>query len=112
MHVSRGISSQLPIRLNCRPELVKLVLRCPQPAHPSAADHSERELAILEQAIEMGPQVKPTADTGPDRREVAPCRASRRRRLAARCRPKKLRIQLSPIRLIVRQIIPSLLRTS
>jgi predicted MPP superfamily phosphohydrolase len=28
MHVSRGISGELPIRLNCPPELTKLVLRC------------------------------------------------------------------------------------
>jgi len=27
MHVSRGVSSALPIRLNCRPEVTKLVLR-------------------------------------------------------------------------------------
>jgi predicted MPP superfamily phosphohydrolase len=27
MHVSRGVSSELPIRLNCRPEVTKLVLR-------------------------------------------------------------------------------------
>ncbi len=30
MHVSRGISAELPIRLNCRPELTKLVLRNPK----------------------------------------------------------------------------------
>jgi uncharacterized protein len=34
MHVSRGISSELPIRLNCPPELAKLVLRCPASQHP------------------------------------------------------------------------------
>ncbi len=28
MHVSRGISAELPIRLNCPPELTKLILRC------------------------------------------------------------------------------------
>jgi predicted MPP superfamily phosphohydrolase len=28
MHVSRGVSAELPIRLNCRPELTKIVLRC------------------------------------------------------------------------------------
>jgi uncharacterized protein len=27
MHVSRGISAELPLRLNCRPELTKIVLR-------------------------------------------------------------------------------------
>ncbi|HZZ27441.1 MAG TPA: metallophosphoesterase [Pirellulales bacterium] len=27
MHVSRGISSELPLRINCRPELTKIVLR-------------------------------------------------------------------------------------
>lgn len=30
MHVSRGISSELPVRFNCRPELTKIILRSKQ----------------------------------------------------------------------------------
>jgi hypothetical protein len=30
MHVTRGISAELPLRLNCRPELTKLILRSPK----------------------------------------------------------------------------------
>lgn len=44
MHVSRGISSQLPIRLNCRPELIKLVFRCPKTTASSAEEPFEREM--------------------------------------------------------------------
>ncbi len=29
MHVSRGIAAETPLRLNCRPEVTKLSLRCP-----------------------------------------------------------------------------------
>lgn len=29
LHVSRGISGRHPLRWNCRPEIVKLILRCP-----------------------------------------------------------------------------------
>jgi predicted MPP superfamily phosphohydrolase len=29
MHVSRGLSGQYPLRFNCRPEVTKLILRCP-----------------------------------------------------------------------------------
>ncbi len=31
MHVSRGVSSLMPLRWNCLPEITKLVLRAPQP---------------------------------------------------------------------------------
>ena len=30
LHVTRGISGQYPLRLNCRPELTKLILRSPE----------------------------------------------------------------------------------
>ncbi len=29
MHVSRGLAAETPLRLNCRPEVSKLILRCP-----------------------------------------------------------------------------------
>lgn len=29
LHVSRGLSGEVPLRLNCRPEITRLVLRCP-----------------------------------------------------------------------------------
>ena len=31
LHVSRGLSAELPLRINCRPEISKLVLRSPRP---------------------------------------------------------------------------------
>lgn len=42
MHVSRGVSSELPLRFNCRPEISRLVLACPKTRQ---ARGSERQLA-------------------------------------------------------------------
>lgn len=37
MHVSRGVSGLLPLRINCRPELTKLVLRAGSPVRSTAS---------------------------------------------------------------------------
>jgi hypothetical protein len=46
MHVSRGISAEQPIRINCSPELTKLVLRCPAGAsvEPPGDEEASRTL--------------------------------------------------------------------
>ena len=31
LHVTRGVSGELPVRWNCPPEIVRLVVRCPKP---------------------------------------------------------------------------------
>lgn len=38
LHVSRGLSSEIPLRINCRPEITQLVLRC-----PSKTDSQEKQ---------------------------------------------------------------------
>jgi len=38
MYVTRGISGQYPLRLNCRPELTKLILRSPEVKFDEATD--------------------------------------------------------------------------
>ena len=67
LHVSRGLSGEVPLRLNCRPEITKIVLRCPQPSrrqHENATSttlsHSDRlpvaadpENAVLEDTLPL-----------------------------------------------------------
>ena len=44
LHVSRGISGETPLRLNCRGELAKLVLRSPQPTEQQTlSDYHQQE---------------------------------------------------------------------
>jgi predicted MPP superfamily phosphohydrolase len=50
MHVSRGISAELPIRLYCRPEVTKLVLRCSSgPAAAVPVRSGSRQTSLADQ---------------------------------------------------------------
>ncbi len=40
LHVSRGVSALQNLRINCRPELVRLVLRCGMPARAANPDYA------------------------------------------------------------------------
>ena len=46
LHVSRGLSGEVPLRLNCRPEITRLVLRCSQATkraeEKATLDHATR----------------------------------------------------------------------
>jgi predicted MPP superfamily phosphohydrolase len=57
LHVSRGISGEQTLRINCRPELTKLVLRCtalqPSPVRRSAVEHAPLPLGTLQVSTEL-----------------------------------------------------------
>lgn len=53
LHVSRGLSGEVPLRLNCRPEVTKVVLKCPELIHMEYAHRMEiQALANLRGEIE------------------------------------------------------------
>ncbi|MCA9227240.1 MAG: hypothetical protein KDA47_16570, partial [Planctomycetales bacterium] len=47
MHVSRGVAGLEPIRLNCRPEISRLVLRCSVPARGATSRAENVRVASL-----------------------------------------------------------------
>ncbi len=44
LHVSRGLSAEIPLRINCRPEITQLVLRCPVENLTNDEQKNERPL--------------------------------------------------------------------
>ena len=66
LHVSRGLSGEVPLRLNCRPEITELVLRCPQLVYQEHRHREEiKELTRIQKQVEYyvpnefgGPQKK------------------------------------------------------
>ena len=53
LHVSRGLSGEVPLRLNCRPEVTQLVVRSPQLVYQEYLHRQEiTELARLKQEID------------------------------------------------------------
>jgi len=43
MHVTRGLSGELPVRLNCPPEMAHLVLHAVGRMMPEGSNHEARE---------------------------------------------------------------------
>lgn len=75
LHVSRGLSGEVPLRLNCRPEVTQLIVRCPKLVHQEYLHRQELgELARIQneigQAISMSEEVRQQESPQPSETNV------------------------------------------
>jgi len=57
LHVSRGVAGEVPLRLNCRPEISQLVLRCPE-LDRQAYEHRQEILQLSRLKSEIDEMIK------------------------------------------------------
>lgn len=57
LHVSRGVAGEVPLRLNCRPEISQLVLRCPE-LDRQAYEHRQEIIQLTRLKSEIDEMIK------------------------------------------------------